>query len=75
VLVTGAIIVLPDVYGRRAVVVGTAVVLAVVLVLMLVWPLFTPKAGASDEDGDEEDGAAEEGAGTDELGAREEVPS
>jgi NADH-quinone oxidoreductase subunit H len=43
VLVTGAIIVLPDVYGRRAVIMGTAIVLGVLLVLSLVWPLLTPK--------------------------------
>jgi NADH-quinone oxidoreductase subunit H len=43
ILVTGAIIVLPDVYGRRAVIVGTAAVLGVLLVLTLLWPLFSPK--------------------------------
>jgi NADH-quinone oxidoreductase subunit H len=43
VLVTGAFVVLPDVYGRRAVITGTAITLGAVLVLMLVWPLFTPR--------------------------------
>ena len=42
VLVTGAIIVLPDVYGRRAVLIGTAVVLGILVVLTLIWPLITP---------------------------------
>jgi NADH-quinone oxidoreductase subunit H len=42
VLVTGAIIVLPDVYGRRAVLIGTAVVLGILVVLTLIWPLVTP---------------------------------
>ena len=40
VLATGAVIVLPDVYGRRAILIGGAVVAAVLLVVMLVWPLF-----------------------------------
>lgn len=43
VLVTGAIVVLPGVYGRRAVITGTAITLGAVLVLMLIWPLFTPR--------------------------------
>ena len=43
VLATGAIIVLPDVYGRRAVVLGTAIALGVILVLSLIWPLIAPK--------------------------------
>ena len=43
VLVTGAIIVLPDVYGRRAVLIGTAVVLGILVVLTLIWPLITPR--------------------------------
>jgi len=40
VLATGAVVVLPDVYGRRAVVVGAAVVLGALLVLSLLQPLF-----------------------------------
>lgn len=43
VLATGAIVILPDLYGRRAIVLGTAVVLGVVLVASLIWPLLTPK--------------------------------
>jgi NADH-quinone oxidoreductase subunit H len=43
VLVTGAIIVLPDVYGRRAVLIGTAAVLGILVVLTLVWPLVAPR--------------------------------
>ena len=49
VLVTGAIIVLPDVYGRRAVITGTAVVLGALVVVMLVWPLVAPKKGSPEE--------------------------
>jgi NADH-quinone oxidoreductase subunit H len=43
VLVTGAIVVLPDVYGRRAVILGTAIVLGVLVVVSLVWPLLSPR--------------------------------
>jgi NADH-quinone oxidoreductase subunit H len=42
VLATGAVIVLPDVYGRRAILVGGAIVAAVLLVITLVWPLLVP---------------------------------
>jgi NADH-quinone oxidoreductase subunit H len=51
VLVTGAIIVLPDVYGRRSVIVGTAVVLGALVVLTLAWPLFAPKEAEPEEAG------------------------
>lgn len=43
VLATGAVIVLPDVYGRRSVVIGAAAVLAVVLLLSLLWSALAPK--------------------------------
>ncbi len=43
ILVTGAIIVLPDVYGRRAVVTGTAILLGVLVVITLLWPLVAPR--------------------------------
>jgi NADH-quinone oxidoreductase subunit H len=52
VLATGAVVVLPEVYGRRAVITGAAVLVGVVLALSLVWPLLAPKeepAGASRE--------------------------
>jgi NADH-quinone oxidoreductase subunit H len=52
VLATGAVVVLPEVYGRRAVITGAAVLIGVVLALSLVWPLLAPKeepAGASRE--------------------------
>jgi NADH-quinone oxidoreductase subunit H len=53
VLATGAVVVLPEVYGRHAVITGAAVLVGVVLALSLVWPLFAPKqeqpAGASGE--------------------------
>jgi NADH-quinone oxidoreductase subunit H len=42
VLATGAVIVLPDVYGRRAILVGGAIVAGVLLVVTLVWPLIVP---------------------------------
>jgi NADH-quinone oxidoreductase subunit H len=52
VLATGAVVVLPEVYGRHAVITGAAVLVGVVLALSLVWPLLAPKqepAGASRE--------------------------
>ena len=45
VLATGAVVVLPDVYGRRAVITGAAVLVGAVLALSLVWPLVAPKRG------------------------------
>jgi NADH-quinone oxidoreductase subunit H len=42
VLATGAVIVLPDVYGRRAILIGGAIFAAVLLVLTLIWPLIVP---------------------------------
>ena len=43
VLATGTVIVLPDVYGRRAVITGAAVFLGAVLALSLIWPVFAKK--------------------------------
>jgi NADH-quinone oxidoreductase subunit H len=42
VLATGAVIVLPDVYGRRAILIGGAIVAAALLVITLVWPMIVP---------------------------------
>ncbi len=39
VLATGAVVVLPDVYGRRAVLIGGLAVVGAVLVVSLLWPL------------------------------------
>jgi NADH-quinone oxidoreductase subunit H len=44
VLATGAVVVLPDAYGRRAVVTGAAILVGVVLALSLIWPLFSRPA-------------------------------
>jgi NADH-quinone oxidoreductase subunit H len=41
VLATGAVVVLPDVYGKRTIVTGAAILVGIVLVLSLIWPLFT----------------------------------
>jgi NADH-quinone oxidoreductase subunit H len=41
VMATGAVVVLPDEYGKRPIVIGAAILVAVVLVLSLIWPLFT----------------------------------
>jgi NADH-quinone oxidoreductase subunit H len=41
ILATGAVVVLPDVYGRREIVLGGAILVAVALVISLIWPLFT----------------------------------
>ncbi|MFB3737537.1 MAG: NADH-quinone oxidoreductase subunit NuoH [Candidatus Velamenicoccus archaeovorus] len=49
VLATGAVVILPDVYGRSAVVVGAAIVVGVVLLLTLIWPLLAPRRPALDE--------------------------
>jgi NADH-quinone oxidoreductase subunit H len=52
VLATGAVVVLPEVYGRRAVITGAAVLVGAVLALSLVWPLFAPEkepAGVAQE--------------------------
>jgi NADH-quinone oxidoreductase subunit H len=48
VLATGAVVVLPDLYGKREVVIGAAVLVAAVLALSLIWPLFArvrPRSG------------------------------
>jgi NADH-quinone oxidoreductase subunit H len=42
VLATGAVIVLPDVYGRRAILIGGAILAGVLLVITLMWPLILP---------------------------------
>jgi NADH-quinone oxidoreductase subunit H len=46
VLATGAVIVLPDIYGRRPILIGGAIVAAALLVLTLVWPLIVPNRQA-----------------------------
>lgn len=43
VLATGAVLVLPDVYGKRPVLIVVAALAGAVLVLSLVWPLVAPK--------------------------------
>jgi NADH-quinone oxidoreductase subunit H len=47
VLATGAVIVLPDVYGKKAFLIGAAAVLGALLVLSLVWPMREPARGTS----------------------------
>jgi NADH-quinone oxidoreductase subunit H len=49
VLATGAVVVLPDVYGKREVVIGAAVLVGAVLALSLIWPLFSRPSSASRE--------------------------
>ncbi|HSJ49711.1 MAG TPA: NADH-quinone oxidoreductase subunit NuoH [Actinomycetota bacterium] len=49
VLATGAVVVLPDAYGRRAVVTGAAILVGLVLALTLIWPLFTRPADRTRE--------------------------
>jgi NADH-quinone oxidoreductase subunit H len=49
ILATGAVVVLPDVYGRRAVLIGAAVAVGVVLVLTLLWPLVPPRQPTLEE--------------------------
>ncbi len=43
VLLTGAVVVLPDVYSRKTILTGGAIVVGAVLLLSLVWPWFFPK--------------------------------
>ncbi len=43
ILATGAVVVLPDVYGRREVIFTAAVLFGAVLLLSLVWPLFSKR--------------------------------
>jgi NADH-quinone oxidoreductase subunit H len=49
VLATGAVLVLPDVYGRRAAFVGAAIVFAIVLGVSLLWPLIAPSRPVEEE--------------------------
>jgi NADH-quinone oxidoreductase subunit H len=46
VLATGAVVVLPEVYGRREVLVGTAILVGAILALSLIWPLFSSRAAS-----------------------------
>jgi NADH-quinone oxidoreductase subunit H len=48
VLATGAVVVLPELYGRRAVVTGAAVLFGVILLLSFVAPLFSRGARAEE---------------------------
>jgi len=43
VMITGLVIVLPDHFGRREILIGGAVILGVVALLSLIAPLFTPR--------------------------------
>ncbi|MGQ0669474.1 MAG: NADH-quinone oxidoreductase subunit NuoH [Actinomycetota bacterium] len=49
VLATGAVVVLPDVYSRRTVIVGAAALVGAALVASLLWPLFAPRRKAPEE--------------------------
>ncbi|HEX6330245.1 MAG TPA: NADH-quinone oxidoreductase subunit NuoH [Actinomycetota bacterium] len=49
VLATGAVVVLPEAYGRQAVVTGAAIVVGLVLALSLIWPLFSRPADRTRE--------------------------
>jgi len=40
-LITGAVVILPQVYDRRTVLIGAAVAVGAVLLVSLIWPLFT----------------------------------
>jgi len=62
VLATGAVVILPDVYGRRAVIMGAAILVGVILVVSLIWPLLSPREGveAEEADGEEEEEVEEE---------------
>jgi NADH-quinone oxidoreductase subunit H len=49
VLATGAVVVLPDVYGRGALLTGALIVVGAILVASLLWPLFAPARQAAEE--------------------------
>ncbi len=49
VLATGAVVVLPDVYGRGALLTGALIVVGAILVASLLWPLFAPARQATGE--------------------------
>jgi NADH-quinone oxidoreductase subunit H len=49
VLATGAVVVLPDVYGKREVVIGGAILVGAALALSLIWPLFAPPSSRTEE--------------------------
>jgi NADH-quinone oxidoreductase subunit H len=49
VLATGAVVVLPDVYGRGALLTGALVVVGVILVASLLWPLVAPGRQPAEE--------------------------
>jgi NADH-quinone oxidoreductase subunit H len=49
VMITGAVVVLPDHFGRRAILVGAAAILGVVLLVSLLAPLVAPKRPQSSE--------------------------
>jgi NADH-quinone oxidoreductase subunit H len=49
VVATGAVVVLPDVYGRRTILIGGLVLVGVVLVTSLLWPLIAPGREAASE--------------------------
>ena len=42
-MITGAVVVLPDHFGRRAILVGAAAILGVVLLVSLLAPLVAPR--------------------------------
>ncbi len=44
ILATGAVVVLPDVYGKREIVLGGVILVAVALVVSLIWPLFSSQS-------------------------------
>jgi NADH-quinone oxidoreductase subunit H len=79
VLATGAVVILPDVYGRRAVVLGAAILVGAILVLSLIWPLLSPSEAGAEADTDEEaedaETDAEAEADADAEAEAEEVPS
>jgi len=43
VMITGLVIVLPDHYGRREILIGGAIVLGIVALLSMIAPLFKPR--------------------------------
>ena len=49
VLATGAVVVLPDVYGKREVVIGGAILVGAALALSLIWPLFSRPSSSPQE--------------------------
>ncbi|MFN8232285.1 MAG: NADH-quinone oxidoreductase subunit NuoH [Actinomycetota bacterium] len=58
VMITGAVVVLPDHFGRRAILVGAAAILGAVLLVSLLAPLVAPRRPQPSEPGSSDEGVS-----------------